>query len=197
MCGSCACGSLSEMKALFLVLLVLGATVAGSARADTLVIDRAHSKVEIAVHATVDSFVATLADYDAVLTVDQAGARVVGAAFRFKFADVKTGKAARDKHMHEWQHTEEFPDGEFTLDELKSIGDGQFTARGALRLHGVTKPLEFPVTITTDKTLFAVNGSTPLDTREFGLPVIRKFGLLKVNPVVTVRFHLQGVLPAH
>jgi iron complex transport system substrate-binding protein len=42
----------------------------------------------------------------------------------------------------------------------------------------------------------AALGDASLDTREFGLPVIRLFGLLKVDPVVRVRFHLQGTAPA-
>jgi hypothetical protein len=33
-----------------------------------------------------------------------------------------------------------------------------------------------------------------IDTREHGLPVIRLLGLLKVDPLVTVRFHLQASL---
>lgn len=179
------------MKPLLVVVLGLCVAAAGAARAETLAIDRAHSKVEIAVHATMDSFVATLADYEAAFAADAAGARIVGTTFRFKFTDVKTGKAARDEQMHEWQHTAEYPDGEFTLATLEPLGDARFTARGALRLHGVTKTVEFPVSVATDKTVFALNGEAPLDTREFGLKVIRKFGLLKVDPVVKVRFHLQ------
>ncbi len=180
------------MKSIFLVLVAAVMATAGAARAETLVLDRAHSKVEVAVRATVDSFVATLADYDATLTTAADGTQIAGATFHFQFADVKTGKAERDRQMNEWQDTSVYPDGEFTLTALEPLGDGRFTARGALRLHGVTKPLEFPVTITKDQTLFAMSGQAPLDTREFGLTPIRKFAVLKVNPVVTVKFHLQA-----
>ena len=184
------------MKSIFLILVAGLMATAGAARAETLALDRAHSKVEVAVRATVDSFVATLADYDAALTTTADGGQIAGAAFHFKFADLKTGKAERDRQMNEWQETTTYPDGEFTLAALEPLGDGRFTARGALRLHGVSKPLAFPVTITSDRTLFAVSGEAPLDTREFGLSPIRKFAVLKVNPVVTVKFHLQAARAA-
>lgn len=178
-----------------LALLIVGALPAGAAT-QPLAVDRAHSQIEVAVHATVDSFVAKLENYEARIEVDPASARITGATLRFQFADLKTGKARRDREMHEWQETPAHPDGEFTLTELTPAADGRFTARGTLRLHGLVKELSFPVSVTTDHTLFAVDGSPALDTRDFGLPVIRKFALLKVDPVVTVRFHLQASLPA-
>lgn len=181
----------------FFCLSVLLASVAelGAATAQ-LAVDRAHSQVEVAVHATVDSFTAKLDNYDAQIEVDPATARVTGARFQFHFTDLKTGKAKRDREMHEWQRTEEFPDGEFVLAGLEPAAEGRFTARGTLRLHGVTKELSFPVAVTTDRRLFAIDGEPSLDTRDFGLGVIRKFAVLKVDPVVAVRFHLQASLPA-
>ena len=40
--------------------------------------------------------------------------------------------------------------------------------------------------------LFAIDGDAVIDTRDFGLPIIKKFLVLKVDPEVRVRFHLQG-----
>ena len=52
--------------------------------------------------------------------------------------------------------------------------------------------MHFPIAVTSDGRLLAIDGEAVLDTREFGLPVIRLLGLLKVDPQVAVRFHLQG-----
>ena len=52
----------------------------------------------------------------------------------------------------------------------------------------------FPVSITTDRTIYAVDGRVVLDTRDFGLPKIRKLGVLRVDSNLTVRFHLQGTV---
>ena len=40
----------------------------------------------------------------------------------------------------------------------------------------------------------AIDGETMLDTRDYGLPVFRKFIFLSVDPKVRVRFHLLGKL---
>jgi polyisoprenoid-binding protein YceI len=160
----------------------------------SLVIDPAHSQIEIVVKSTVDSFVAKLPVYEAAVSLEADAPRVNAAVLRFKFADVKTGKDARDREMNEWQQTEKFPDGSFTLTTLTPAPDGRQLAAGSLRLHGVEHALAFPVSITSDQKLFSVDGEATLDTRDFGLPVIRKFAVLKVDPHVTVRFHLQGAI---
>jgi polyisoprenoid-binding protein YceI len=177
-------------------LLALLTVVSATAAERNLVVDRALSRVEVGVKATVDSFVAKLSVYDAAIRLDATAPHVTAAVFRFKFADIKTGKPDRDEQMNAWQQTATFPDADFTLSSLTPAAEGRFLARGRLRLHGVERELSFPVSITSDQTLFAVDGEAKFDTRDFGLPVIRKFALLKVDPLVTVRFHLQGAVAA-
>jgi polyisoprenoid-binding protein YceI len=178
----------------FALVLLSALPVAAAPR--SLVIDPAHSQIEIAVKSTIDSFIAKLPVYEAVINLDADAPRVVSAVLRFKFADTKTGKETRDHEMNEWQQTEKFPNGTFTLTTLTPAADGRLTAAGSLQLHGVEHALSFPVSITSDQKLFSVDGEATLDTRDFGLPVIRKFALLKVDPHVTVRFHLQGTIAA-
>jgi polyisoprenoid-binding protein YceI len=157
-----------------------------------LVVDAGQSRVDVVVQATVDSFTGKLDAYQAMITVDNG--RVVSAALGFNFADVHTGKDGRDEAMHAWQDTTKHPDGKFTLAALEPAADGRFTARGTLELHGVGREIVFPVSVITDHKVYAIDGVAALDTQDFGLPVIRKFGLLKVDPVVKVRFHLQGAV---
>lgn len=153
--------------------------------------DPVQSRVEVIVKATVDSFTGRLEQFDPEVVIGPDG-RVTTARFRFRFADVKTGKEKRDRAMHEWQQTGTFPDGEFLLDSLVPETGGAWHAHGRLRLHGHTQPLDFPVTIVTQGPVSAIDGEAVVDTRGFGLPVIRLLGLLKVDPLVRVRFHLQG-----
>lgn len=178
-----------------LLVLVLCVAALGPVRADDvpLSIDKGQSRVEIMVKATVDSFAGTLADYQPEIRVDRETGRVLRAEVTFHFSDVKTGKADRDEQMHHWQATEKFPDGRFTLGTLTPETNGHFIATGRLTFHGITQELSFPVTITTDRKLFALDGEVVVDTRQFGLPVIRKFMVLRVDPIVRVHFHLQGV----
>lgn len=160
----------------------------------TLVLDPVQSRVEIGVKATVDSFTGKLAQPAAVVSLAPDGS-VATARLAFKFRDILTGKEKRDRAMHDWQQSDTFPDGEFVLVSLAATAPGQFNARGRLTFHGVTRELVFPVTIALDQAVYAIDGEAVVDTREFGLPIIRMLGLLKVDPLVRVRFHLQGRAP--
>jgi polyisoprenoid-binding protein YceI len=173
---------------------LLAAWSPGIAATRALQIDPAQSRVDIAVQATVDSFTGHLQHCDPVITLGDDGA-IVSARVPFRFRDVSTGKPKRDDAMHEWQQTDRFPDGEFDLTSLTPVQPGRFTAHGQLLFHGVKHELTFPVAVTTDHALYAIDGEAVLDTREFGLPIIRMFALLKVDPLVKVSFHLQGRLP--
>lgn len=178
------------MKWLLPVLVALLPVFAAAAPLP-LALDPTQSHVEVAVKATVDSFTATLDAYHATITVDSG--RVAGATISFHFNDLHTGKAARDTAMHEWQDTRHHPDAVFTLKAIEPTdADGRLNAKGVLVFHDVTREIAFPVTITTDQKLYSIDGEAPFDTRDFGLPIIRKFAVLKVDPVVKVRFHLQG-----
>lgn len=183
------------MRVLTLLLLLAAPPVLVVAEPLPLVIDLAQSRVEVVVKATIDSFTGKLSTYKADIIVDDG--HVTAATFRFRFADVCTGKDGRDEVMRAWQETPRHPEGVFTLRSLAATAtEEKLLVRGELTLHGVTREIEFPASITTDRVLYAIDGQAPLDTRDFGLPVIRKFGLLKVNPVVTVCFHLQGAVAA-
>lgn len=174
-----------------LIGLALAATTAGAAETP-LVVDAAQSRVEIVVKATVDSFTANLAAYDAAITVDPAAERITGARFAFHFANVKTGNDDRDAQMLAWEEAQQHPDGVFALTTLERDATGATTAKGTLTLHGVAKEIDFSVSVTHEADRYAIDGEARLDTRDFGLPIIRKFLLLKVDPLVAVRFHLQG-----
>ena len=71
------------------------------------------------------------------------------------------------------------------------------SARSPVTVVGVTsdgkeKAVDFPVTIVPSAAQWSLDGEAVIDTRDFGLPIIRMFGLLTVDPQVKVRFHLQA-----
>ena len=179
---------------LLLVLLVFAGAAWRSRAADRpLAIDLTQSRVDIAVRASGDSFTGKLSRFEPVVTVNGDG-RIVTARLAFHFRDVATGKDGRDKAMHTWQDTDKFPDGLFELTALEPVANqpGGYTASGKLTFHGVTRDLKFPVTIATEANVHKVDGEATIDTREFGLPIIRMFLVLKVDPLVRVIFHLEG-----
>ena len=158
-----------------------------------LTVDATQSQVDVAVHVTVDSFIGKLTRFEPRVTVDDDG-RVVTASVAFHFRDVVTGKDSRDTAMHKWQHTDEFPDGAFVLTSFEPAvaPEKGFIAVGRLTFHGVVRDLRFPVSVLRENGRYIIDGEAVLDTREFGLPIIRMLAVLKVDPQVKVRFHLVG-----
>ena len=153
------------------------------------------SHLEILVNATTGTFVARVPDYVAAITVAPETGRIQAVQFRADFASIKTGLAGRDKAMNLWEQTDRFPEVGFTLVLFKPAAGAIYTAQGYLRLHGEEHWVTFPVSVTDGRLLWALDGEAAVDTRDFNLPVIRMFVILKVDPVVRVRFHLQGSVP--
>lgn len=181
-------------RAIAALLLAVATSAAAAPSAERpLAIDFTHSHVEVAVKATVDSFTGKLTRFEPAVRVDENG-RVASARLSFHFRDVETGKPGRNEAMHKWQKTDSFPDGDFQLSSLEPAANGGFTAFGRLTFHGVTREIRFPVSITREGPVYAIDGDAVVDTREYNLPIIRMLGVLKVDPLVHVRFHLQGSL---
>ena len=169
-----------------------GARVSGA----SLLIDQSQSRVEIVVKATIGSFTARLHTFKAAITVAPDGVRVESARFYADWAAVKTGVERRDTDLNEWMQTAKFPTVEFVMTDYAPAGPGAYTVRGRLRLHGIERTISFPISIIAGMGLWVADGKVTIDTRDYGLPIITKFLLLKVDPLVQVRFHLQGSIPA-
>ena len=177
-----------------LLLLWLPPLAAAVVSGPLLIVDSSQSRFEISVKSTIDSFVAELRDFDASIRVAAQTGQAEAAVFRFNFASIKTGKADRDHDMNEWQQTTQFPEVVFTLTALEPAAGGGFLARGQLRFHGVELPVSFPVAIELKNPVVTLDGDAAIDTRDYGLLVIKKYLVLKVDPVVHVHCHLQGRL---
>lgn len=184
------------VKTFLIALLVPGLVHGAFAATQALQIDRTQSQIEVAVKATMDSFIAELEVFEPEIVFDPNTQQFERVEITFAFADLHTGKKDRDRQMNEWQQTPEFPQARFELVRLDPTENGRRLAHGTLHLHGVSLPMTFPVVLRFDGARLSIDGEAPLDTRDLGLPVIRKFKILKVDPHVTVRFHVQGMLAA-
>lgn len=179
------------MKSLrFLVALaVLPLALCAAERA--LKVDPARSYVDVDVSVTVDSFTARLEKYEAILKLDEKGRIKQGGSFAFKFTDLKTGKPDRDRAMIDWLGGGE-PAGKFDLGILAVTPSGQGQVTGNLTFHGKTSLVEFPVNVSQADGATIITGEATVDYRHWGLKVIRKGFVIKVDPYVKVRFKLTG-----
>ncbi len=166
-----------------------------AARAGTLQIDPGQSKIEVAVHSTIDSFVAHLDKYQANVACDPAVPLPAKADLSFDFADLKTGNPDRDAAMLKWLAYDQNPRGTFHLTGWSQAGTTNI-ASGQLTIHGVSVPVQMPATVTHDGTTWDISGQTTFDYRDFQLSKIRKLFVLTVDPRLTVTFHLSGQVKA-
>ena len=71
-------------------------------------------------------------------------------------------------------------------------GGRDFTVRGALTLHGVTRPLTLRVHVAESGDHLAATGRTTLRQTDFGLRPISKAGVVMVKDELTIVWHLAG-----
>jgi polyisoprenoid-binding protein YceI len=157
-----------------------------------LQIGKAQSKVEVVVNVTAHTFVASLENYDLKITVDTERAKIINTEFSFDFKELKTGKKARDKEMLKWEEYNKYPNCFFILTALHEQGE-KVIAEGMLTLHGIEKEIRFPIKVNTAGARWTIHGNTVIDHLDWDLPIIKKL-ILKVDPNLSVNFHLEGVL---
>lgn len=178
------------MKSVRLLVALLALPLASIAAERFLKLDPSASYVEVDVKVTVGDFTARLDKYDLrVIAEDKKG--IKSTTLNFKFADLKTGEPERDQKMIEWLGGGD-PAGKFESGIVALTPDGQGRVNGRLTFHGKTDSLEFPVNVTKAGDVYTITGESTVDYRHFDLKVIRKAGLIKVDPYVKVRFKFTG-----
>jgi polyisoprenoid-binding protein YceI len=182
------------MKYVKLVLMSAGMAARSiDSNGAPLEIDTQHSKIEVAVSSTVDSFTGRLEKYEASVDCEPAQALPAKADLSFDFSDLKTGNASRDAAMLKWLAYEANPKASFQLTGW-SVSGATNIASGRLTLHGVTVEVRMPTVVTHHGAAWEISGRTTFDYRDFKLTKIRKALLLTVDPSLTVKFHLEGSL---
>ena len=152
------------------------------------------SEVYVEVHATMDSFVTYLNEYDIRILMEQTSGEILSAEVNFFWNNLNSNNRSRDKEMLEWINAKDYPNGKYELRKLTKIDETNYKAEGNLTLRNTTREIDFPVKLKYESEKITIQGEVYLDTRNYGLPIFRKFMILKVDPVVNIKFNLQGRL---
>ncbi len=180
-------------KLLKTITIILGAsTFVSTLSAATFKVNKKKSSVLVDVKATVDSFTGKLTDYDATITGDKASKKPGKVRFNWDFKDLETGKDKRNKKMLSW--LAKGNKGSFVLSSFTKRTDGRMWAKGKMTINKKTVPVEFPCKVLSRGNNMVIRGNATIDYRKFDLPIIKMIGLLKVNPIVKVRFTLRGTV---
>ena len=160
--------------------------------AGDLQLDMEKSWVSASARATGHSFTANPTQFNCGVVLNDAN-EISAASFSFSVADLVTGKKKRDKEMWHWLEVEKYANVTFTMKQLKEE-NGQKVIIGDFELHNVHQTLEIPIVVVNEDGQMKISGEVTLDTRQFDLPIIRKMGLFKVKPHLTVTFELLGTV---
>ena len=96
------------------------------------------------------------------------------------------------EHLRETMKVDEFAEITFRLESYEASRQGA-EARGALTIQGVTKSVNFPISLTPSGAGVDIAGELRLDMTTYGVePPVVMFGLLRVRPQIRIEF--QGVV---
>jgi polyisoprenoid-binding protein YceI len=179
-------------RRLIILLALSGGAQTAPAALDVLQIDPLRSTIEVIVHGTTGSFTGRVELFSTQIEFDSDRGRIQRAWIVLPFANLKTGRTARDIDMLKWLESSAFPEARFDLVSLERTAIGHEVANGRLTLHGVERTVSFPVYLLMAGARFSLDGEVDLDYRDYGLRVLRRFYFMTVDPNLKVRFHLQG-----
>jgi len=161
------------------------------AHAATLEVDKGRSRIQVDAKATGHNFTGTLKDYKASISGDAASLKPEGFELKWNFKDLDTDDAKRDAEMIKWLGGGN-PTGGFKFTKFWTGGDGAPHGTGTLTIHGVSKEISFPYTVTRDGDWVTIDGKVSMDYQNFSLPIIRAMAVMTVDPKLVVRFHVVG-----
>lgn len=179
------------MKKLLLSTFGLMLAAITGAQAESLDVDKGRSRIQVDVKATGHSFAGNLKDYTATISGDAKTNEPSAFSLQWDFNDLKTGDEKRDKEMIKWLGGGK-PKGSFNFTKFWSDSKGRLQAQGELKIHGISKTLSFPYSVTREGDWITIDGTASMDYQNFGLPLIRTMAVMTVDPKLAVRFHLVG-----
>jgi polyisoprenoid-binding protein YceI len=107
-------------------------------------------------------------------TIDFSGqAETSKVSITIETASVKTDADGLTKHLQtpDFFDVAKYPQAEFVSTEIKPGGDkgASHTVTGNLNLHGVTKSITFPATISVEPAAIMVNSTFAINRKDFGI----------------------------
>ena len=114
-------------------------------------------------------------------------------------ATLQTGNGLRDRDLRKVMEVDRFPTMRYDLRgaSARGVAHGDsvpLLLHGTLRVHGVERAVDVPVTVVRSADGAQVTGTFPLDVTEYQVRGLSKMGgLLKMQPRIEVRLTLHFV----
>jgi polyisoprenoid-binding protein YceI len=107
-----------------------------------------------------------------------------------RWADVDTKNGTRNRHMLKTVDADRFPVIRF---DVTAPRPGADSVAGTLTLHGVTRPVVWPITTRLGTDTVRVTADFPVDMRDYGIKPPVRFVIARMGPVVQVHVRLVFV----
>src|SRR3954453_12535048 len=135
----------------FLQALCLASLLPAVAAAEpvTYKVDADHSGVGFSIRHFVSNVSGRFRDFDGVIKYDKANPAASSVEFTVKAASIDTANNDRDEHLRskDFFDVQKFPTLTFTSTKVVAKDANTLDVTGNLTMHGVTKPVTFPVTL--------------------------------------------------
>jgi polyisoprenoid-binding protein YceI len=187
--------------AFILVLMVLGmecsVAIAGSDASMPFHLDPAESRVWFDADARLFSFRGETQQLTGRFTLHRLSPpQLANATVTIDAASLETGHPERDADMRqEFLEVERFPTIEFRVDELlmpqpvANTASWDLVLQGKLTVHGITREVKVPTTVSLANERITARGRTHLDMRDYNIRVPRLF-LVPMKSEVLVGFEV-------
>jgi polyisoprenoid-binding protein YceI len=179
------------MKRISILWLCGCFVISSNLYAATLDIDQRRSRVQVDAEATGHNFTGTLEKYNATVAGDATTLTPESFLMNWSFKDLDTDDEKRNKEMMHWLG-EQDPKGSFQFIKSWTDSSGAQHGMGTLTIHGVSKTISFPFTVSKEGEWVTIDGKVSMNYQHFELPLIRAMAVMTVDPKLTVRFHLVG-----
>lgn len=140
-------------------------------------VDKAHTDIAFTIaHLGVSKTRGSFTDFDGSVTANGTKPENSSVQFTIKTASINTGNTARDEHLRskDFFEAEKYPEITFKSTKISKTKNG-FTALGNLTMHGVTKPVSLPFTVTGPQKGFkgelhmGIETAVALNRKDYGL----------------------------
>ena len=182
------------------VLLFATLAVAQSGSTRPYPIDNNHSTVSFSVPILggLSQVKGKFMDFAITLNNDEKDITKSNVSVVIKATSINTGIEGRDRHLRtaDFFDVEKFPEITFKCEHIEKKGK-QYIAHGPLTMHGVTKPIALPFTVTgtfknptTNKISVGYSAKMVLNRRDFGINYARQDSPTFVGDNITVEIEL-------
>lgn len=190
------------VKRIALLILVLAVTALAQDGATTkpYPIDNNHSTIgfSVPILGGLSQVKGKFTDFAITLNNDEKDVTKSSVSVVIKATSVNTGIEGRDRHLRtaDFFDVEKFPEITFKSERIEKKGK-QFIAHGPLTMHGVTKPIALPFSITgtfknptTNKMSVGYSATMVLNRRDFGINYSRQDSPTFVGDNITIEIEL-------